>query len=184
MKDDADTTCIDERDRRHHRRENLTWAFLLDSLGGAAIIIYSLKKRNRKYKIVLHGNMTSASTQKRLVKGFVTYMGYFGAKYVGNDIQVLCGNILDHAWVKTFTLFCIMYQATDDFKLGIFLTVFFMIAQFIVSLSPNCNSYVDKTVAKRIHRRANIWPQNPDVDSLGVPHNNYRRGNESNYLMR
>ncbi len=114
--------------------------------------------------------MTGASTQKRLVKGFVTYMAYFGAKYVGNDIQVLCGNILDHAWVKTFTLFCIMYQAADDVKLALCLTVFFLIAQYSVSLSPTCNSYVDKTVAKHIERHANVWPRNPDVDSIGVPH--------------
>ncbi len=95
----------------------------------------------------------------RLIKGFVTYMGYFGAKYVGNDIQVLCGNIFDHAVVKTFTLFCIMYQATDRVHLALLMTVFFMTFQFILSMTTTCNKYIDKTTSTSVDRTAVIWPR-------------------------
>lgn len=94
-------------------------------------------------------------------------MAYFGAKYVGNDIQVLCGNILDHAWVKSFTLFCIMFQATDNVKLALAMTCFFMTCQYLLSLSPVCDKYVDKTIAPRIDHHATVWPSNRDVDDLG-----------------
>ncbi len=109
------------------------------------------------------------NTRARLVKGFITYMGYFGAKYVGNDIQVLCGNIFDHAAVKTFTLFCIMYQATDRLHLSLILTTFFMTFQYVLSLTTTCSKYVDKTGARNIDRTNVIWPRNRDVTSLGVP---------------
>jgi hypothetical protein len=104
---------------------------------------------------------------KKVIRAVITYMAYFGAKYVGNDIQVLCGNILDHALVKSFTLFCIMFQATDNLKLALLMTAFFMTCQYLLSLSPVCNKYVDKTVAPRIDHHATVWPRNKDVDDLG-----------------
>lgn len=107
--------------------------------------------------------------KRKAFKAFATYMGYFGAKYVGNDIQVLCGNIFDHAIVKSFTLFCIMFQATDNLRIALGMTAFLLTCQFIISLSPVCGKYVDKTFAKNVDSDGIVWPRNVDLDSLGRP---------------
>lgn len=112
-------------------------------------------------------NTPPFDVKKRVAKAFVTYMGYFGSRYVGNDIQLLCGNILDHALVKSITLFCIMFQATDNIKIALSMTAFFLTVQFLLSLSPTCNKYVDKLAAKRVDSDGVVWPRNKDVDSLG-----------------
>lgn len=106
---------------------------------------------------------------RKCFKGVVSYLGYFGSRYVGNDIQLLCGNILDHPVMKTFTLFCIMFQATDNFDLALMMTIGFLILQYVMSISPMCNKYVDKTVDKRkVNIHATAWPNDKDLDSLNL----------------
>jgi len=106
---------------------------------------------------------------KKCTKAVISYMAYFGSKYVGNDIQVLCGNLLDHPYMKTFTLFCIMYQATDRFDLSIIMTSFFLVLQYVMSLQPICNKYIDKTSPDRgVKTSARIWARDKAVDKLGL----------------
>ena len=104
--------------------------------------------------------------QRKVFKAICSYMGYFGSKFVGNDIAVLCGNLLDHPIAKTFTLFCIMYQATDQFNLAVIMTLSFLILQYIMSITPACNKYVDKTTAKKVNIHAVTWPKNTELDNL------------------
>lgn len=94
----------------------------------------------------------------------VAYVAYFGSRYVGNDIQVLCGNIFDHPLVKTFTLFCIMYQAAKDVKIALAMTVVFLVFQFILSRTKKCAPYADKTNA-RIDTKPYFWPKNADLQN-------------------
>lgn len=117
---------------------------------------------------VLNLGMTSDQTNRKVFKAVASYMGYFGSRFVGNDIQVLCGNLLDHPIAKTFTLFCIMFQSTDSLNLSIFMTVLFLILQYFMSVSPACNRYIDKTSAKNINIQAVSWPKNKDLDDLGL----------------
>ena len=112
-------------------------------------------------------SLQAMSTERKVVKAFATYMGYFGAKYVGNDIQVLCGNIFDHPAVKTLTLFCIMFQATDNVRIALSVTMVLLCFQYVISLAPTCGKYLDKTVAKRVDNHGVIWPSNVDADSMG-----------------
>ena len=104
-----------------------------------------------------------ADIQKKVIKSIVTYMAYFGSRYVGNDIQLLCGNIFDRAFVKTLTLFCIMFQATDNLELAIIMTLIFLVAQYLMSLSPVCTKYIDPTATNSGTGKASIastsWPQ-------------------------
>ena len=53
----------------------------------------------------MNAGLLNDRTFRKCFKAIVSYMGYFGSRYVGNDIQLLCGNILDHPVAKTFTLF-------------------------------------------------------------------------------
>lgn len=90
-------------------------------------------------------------------KAVAAYLGYFGSRYVGNDIQLLCGNVLDHPIVKTFTLFCIMFQATDNFYLGSVMTIIFLTIQYAMSNSESCRNYIDKTTMKKSEERGKPW---------------------------
>jgi hypothetical protein len=85
--------------------------------------------------------------KRKVAKGFATYMGYFGSRYVGNDIQVLCGNIFDHELVKTVTLFCIMFQATDNVRIALWLTFALSVIKWVMTEWPVCDRYVDKTIS-------------------------------------
>ena len=112
----------------------------------------------------------SDRTFHKCFKAIVSYMGYFGSRYVGNDIQLLCGNLLDHPVAKTFTLFCIMYQATDNFDLAITMTIFFLILQYVMSVLPSCNKYTEKTDNKRkVNIHATTWAHDKGLNSLNLP---------------
>ena len=101
---------------------------------------------------------TSAFTGKKVNKAIMTYMGYFGSRFVGNDIQVLCGNVLDTPLAKSFTLFCIMYQATDNLNVALSMTLVFVIIQYLMSISPSCGKYKDKTTSKHVNNVGTAWP--------------------------
>lgn len=111
---------------------------------------------------------------KKCMKALIAYMGYFGSRYVGNDIQVLCGNLLDHPIAKTFTLFCIMMQATDNMKLAVGMTLFFLIVQYVMSITAPCNKYVDKTSATKVNIHNTVWPKNKELNSLELAPKNKR----------
>ena len=116
-----------------------------------------------------NGLLLSNPAFKKCFKAVVSYMGYFGSRYVGNDIQLLCGNILDHPVMKTFTLFCIMFQATDNFDLALMMTIAFLIVQYIWSISPMCNKYVEKTSDKRrVNIHGTAWPNDKDLNTLNL----------------
>lgn len=114
-------------------------------------------------------NLSSEELNKKIFKAVVSYMGYFGSRFVGNDVQVLCGNLFDHPIVKTFTMFCIMFQATENFNLAVMLTLAALIMQYLMSILPACNKYIDKTAAKNVNIYATAWPQNTDTNELGIP---------------
>ena len=100
---------------------------------------------------------------KRFFQTVIAYMAYFGSRYVGNDIQVLCGNIFDNAYVKTFTLFCIMMQAAEaNVTIALIMTICFLFAQYLMSRSAKCRPYADKTIAKKIDAKPLFWPTNAD----------------------
>lgn len=110
----------------------------------------------------------SDPTFKKCFKALVSYMGYFGSRYVGNDIQLMCGNVLDHPVAKTFTLFCVMFQATDNIDLALMMTVVFLILQYIMSVAPFCGNYAEKTTAKRVKTRATVWAHDKDLNSMNL----------------
>ena len=66
---------------------------------------------------------------KRACKGIISYFTFFGAKYIGQDISRSCDNFFDHNYTKIFTLLCIFYQSTDNFKLSLMLTILFYLFQ-------------------------------------------------------
>jgi len=102
---------------------------------------------------------------KRYMKAMFTYFGFFASRYVGNDIQVSCGNLLDTPIVKTFTLWCLMYQASDDFHVATIMTCAFLLLQYVMSNSDSCKAYVDKTSSSQLNTKGVIWPVNNDPDA-------------------
>ena len=118
----------------------------------------------------MNAGLLNDRTFRKCFKAIVSYMGYFGSRYVGNDIQLLCGNILDHPVAKTFTLFCIMFQATDNLDLAVTMTIFFLILQYVMSILPSCNKYTEKTDTKRkIDNHATAWPKDKDLNAINLP---------------
>jgi hypothetical protein len=83
----------------------------------------------------------SHSVLKPVWKATTAYMIYFGTRYVSNDIKYFCGNVMDHIVVKTFTIFCIVYQATEELRFSMATTLLFTFFQLYISLHPNCISY-------------------------------------------
>jgi hypothetical protein len=94
---------------------------------------------------------------KRLTSAVVTYISFFGSRFVGNDIQVMCGSLFDTAPGKTVTLFAIMYQASQDVRTALYATIFFMALQYTLSLFRGCGPYIDKTTAKNVRTRGRVW---------------------------
>jgi uncharacterized membrane protein len=87
-------------------------------------------------KIIRYGH--THSMLKPIWKAITAYMIYFGTRYVSNDIKHFCGNIMDHAIVKTFTIFCIVYQATENMRVSLVSTTIFSILQFYMTYYPKC----------------------------------------------
>jgi len=106
---------------------------------------------------------------RKIFKAIVSYMGYFASRYVGNDIQMMCGNLLDHPIAKTFTLFCVMFQATDNFDIALIMTTAFLLAQYFMSVSPLCAPYKEKTQAKHVRTTATTWAHDESVDNYNIP---------------
>ena len=94
---------------------------------------------------------------KRFTAAVVTYISFFGSRFVGNDIQVMCGSLFDTSLGKTVTLLAIMYQATQDVRTALYATVFFMTLQYICSRLRACGPYIDKTTAKNVETRGRVW---------------------------
>ena len=105
--------------------------------------------------------LTNDESQKYF-KAIGSYMAFFGSRYVGNDIQLMCGNIMDHAYVKTFTLYCIMFNATSSFKIATIVTCGFLLLQYIMSISPQCSNYVDKNAKRRVKSKNPILKENKE----------------------
>jgi hypothetical protein len=94
-------------------------------------------------QIIEEGIMLFNSPIHVCFKGIMAYFIFFGTKYIGNDIQNYCGNVMDKTIVKIFTLFCIMYQATGNFKLALFLTFIFGGFFLFTIHSNHCCSYIE-----------------------------------------
>ena len=76
---------------------------------------------------------------KPMWKAITVYMIYFGTWYVSNDIKYFCGNIMDHSVVKTFTIFCIVYQATEELRMSLIATTIFSFIQYYIAYHPKCD---------------------------------------------
>lgn len=97
-------------------------------------------------------------TQKYINAG-VAYLAFFGSRFVGNDIQVSFGNLLDTPVAKTLTLLAIMYQATQNWRIALIVTAAAMFIHYLASLSPWGGPYKDKVSAKHVDVRGHFWPQ-------------------------
>jgi uncharacterized membrane protein len=75
---------------------------------------------------------------KPMWKAIAAYMIYFGTRYVSNDIKYFCGNFMDHSVVKTFTIFCIAYQATEQVRMSLIATLLFAFLQYYITYYPKC----------------------------------------------
>lgn len=92
-------------------------------------------------------------------KALCAYMSFFGSRYISTDIGLMCGNILDHPIVKTFTLFCIMYSATETLETSLIMTILFLLVQYSFSLTKNCKIYIDKSNPQHTVQTDNVvWP--------------------------
>jgi hypothetical protein len=99
-----------------------------------------------------------AAAQK-YVNAAVTYLAFFGSRFVGNDVQVSCGALLDTPIAKTVTLVAVMYQATQDWRAAFIAAAAVMVIQYVASLTPWCGPYKDKMSAKHVDIRGHLWPQ-------------------------
>jgi hypothetical protein len=102
--------------------------------------------------------------EKRFIAAIVAYISFFGSRFVGNDIQVMCGSLFDTQLGKTVTLFAIMYQASQDVKTALYVTLFFMLFQYTLSFSTFCGPYVDKTAMKNVPIHGRVWAAAPTDD--------------------
>jgi len=93
-------------------------------------------------KIIRYPHHTH-SMLRPIWKAITAYMIYFGTRYVSADIKYFCGNFMDHYLVKTFTIFCIVFQATELMPLSLAVTFIFTLFQLYITKHPNCKSYQD-----------------------------------------
>lgn len=96
---------------------------------------------------------------RKVSKSVMTYMAYFGSRFIGNDIQVLCGNLLDTPLMKSFSLFCILHNTIDNMNIALAMSIFFVLFQYLMSILPACNKYTDKTIVKNVNNYATAWPK-------------------------
>jgi hypothetical protein len=99
------------------------------------------------------------ANHQKFINAAVAYFAFFGSRFVGNDIQVTCGSLLDTPLLKTVTLLAIMFQATQDLKAAIVCTGAVMVAHYLASTFPQCGPYKDKVSAKHVDIRGHLWPK-------------------------
>jgi hypothetical protein len=104
------------------------------------------------------GNEVMSLKQEALVNAVVAYISFFGSRFVGNDIAVTCGSLIDHPIAKTITLFAIMYQAARDVRAALVATAFFLVLQYLASRMSACHPYKDKPSAPDVDVRGRAWP--------------------------
>jgi len=110
----------------------------------------------------------TAEHYNMMFKALATYMGYFGSRFVGNDIQLICGNLLDTTIGKTFTLFCIMMQATTyNWQIALLMTLVFLVVQYFSSTLSECRPYRDKLSGdKDINIMNTAWVDEKGLDAF------------------
>ena len=85
------------------------------------------------------------SIHQRYVKAIITYFSYFASKYISADLSTACGSLFDHPYVKTFTLWCIMFQASEDYFVATVCTIGFLSLQYVMSRTNSCDVYKDRS---------------------------------------
>lgn len=113
------------------------------------------------------------SDSQKFANAVVAYFAFFGSRFVGNDIQVTLGGLLDTPVAKTFSLMAIMYQATQNARIALICSAVAMIAHYLVSVSPWGGPYKDKVSAKHVDIRGQFWPsisRGAQPATVQVPH--------------
>ena len=87
--------------------------------------------------------MIDSPITNKVCKAIASSTIIFGAKYVSNDISLVCGNIMDSYYVKLFTIFCIMFQAVASIQMAFLLTIIFALILYYVKTYANCGPYED-----------------------------------------
>ena len=75
-------------------------------------------------------NMIEKIVDERVIRAFVTFMAYFGTRFIAADVQTQHVDILNSTPVKILTLFCIFMQATNNTGLSISLTAFALVVNY------------------------------------------------------
>ena len=80
-----------------------------------------------------------------------------GARYLSNDLSILCGNMLNSSVGKTIILWCIMFQATgEDVLVASVSCLFFLLVQFQLSNTESCDTYLDMTPESSVKANRNV----------------------------
>jgi len=99
----------------------------------------------------------------KYIKSVITYFSYFASKYISADLSTACGSLFDHPYVKTFTLWCIMYQASEDHFVATVMTIGFLCLQYIMSRTDSCEIYKDRStpiaMATNLEFKNEFWPK-------------------------
>ena len=88
------------------------------------------------------------------------YFNFFLSRYVGNDVQYLCGNMFDTPVAKTVILFAIMYSGSRDVKVALVMTAVCLTFQYVMSRCVQCAPYVEKN--KHSKTEKSVWVTNLD----------------------
>ncbi len=109
--------------------------------------------------------LNSAESQKYL-KPIGTWFSFFGSKYIANDLQLACGNLLDTSVAKAITLFFIFMPPTNfNVKLAALFTVFMLFIQYMASTMSACRPYRDKLAPnKKVEIRNVVFPYEKGLD--------------------
>jgi hypothetical protein len=95
------------------------------------------------------------SSPKPWIDGLIMYNSFFLSRYVGNDIQNLCGNMFDRPLPKTLILFVVMYTGSRNVAVSIVLTILLIGVQYVMTNKEECKPYKERNYKSSINK--NIW---------------------------
>lgn len=92
---------------------------------------------------------------KPWIDGLIIYNSFFLSRYVGNDIQNLCGSFFDRPLPKTLILFVVVYSGSRNVGASIVLTMILICIQWLMSNKEDCKPYKERNYKSSINK--NIW---------------------------
>lgn len=95
------------------------------------------------------------TSPKVWIDGLVIYNSFFLSRYVGNDIQNMCGSFFDAAIPKSIILYIVIYAGSRNVVVSLVIGTIMLFMQWWMSRKQQCMPYKERSSKTPMVK--NLW---------------------------